>query len=180
MSMMRPLHDVLDGLVARGDCTFGRSRGLPVLPEGLKLPADLAMFYARFGEARLFGRASDSGRISNPLYHFLPPNAFVQIGLAIIGEETPEPLQRSWYALAHVQDGNYLAIDCYPRRLGYCYDAFHETVCDPSYCKVIARSFTELMNVAAEEENRAWWLTRERYGYANALGGSGAFEPPRG
>ncbi len=74
------------------------------------------------------------------------------------------------------EDGNYIAIDCNPSRLGYCYDAFHETIDLLDHCKVIARSFTELMNRAAEAGDNACWLGDkfDTYGYANELGSHGA------
>ena len=73
-----------------------------------------------------------------------------------------------------MQDGNYFAIDCHPSRLGNCYDAFHETIDLLDYCKVIARSFTELMNRAAEDRDNAWWLDEKfkGYGYADKLAGA--------
>jgi hypothetical protein len=164
---MRSLDVILDELRSRGDCVFRPATRLPTLAEGLVLPPDLAAFYARFGEAKLFGRTSD------PRYHILPANEFMQIGHAVYGERCRTPLQASWYALAHVQDGNYIAIDCHRDRLGYCYDVFHETANELDYCKVIARSFTELMNRAVEAGDEAWWLGDrfETYGYADKLSG---------
>ena len=164
---MRSLDDIFDELQSRDDCTFRPPTGLPKLPEGLRLPDDLSAFYARFSEARLFGHKSD------PRYHILPPEEFAQIGIAICGEETSEPIQKSWYSLAHVQDGNYIAIDCGASRPGYCYDAFHETIRLLSYCKVIARTFTELMNIAILAGDDAWWIEDgfQGYGYADKLGG---------
>jgi hypothetical protein len=161
-----PLEDILNELQSREDCIFRPATGLPVLPDGLILPPDLAAFYSRFSEAKLFGNPAD------PRYHIQPPAEFVQIGMAILGEPTSQPLQQSWFALAHVLDGNYIAIDCHPSRLGYCYDAFHETIDDLNYCRVIARSFTELMNRAAAARDEAWWLGEgfEGYGYADKLG----------
>jgi cell wall assembly regulator SMI1 len=111
------------------------------------------------------------GPPSAPRYQILPPEGFVQIGIAIYGHPTHEPLQESWFALADVQDGNYIAIDCHPARLGLCYDAFHETIDDLDYCKIVSRSFTELMNRAADSGDEAWWLGDkfEMYGYADKL-----------
>lgn len=167
---MRSLNDILDDLQSRADCTFRPASQLPVLPDGLQLPPDLAAFYRRYSEAKLFGDPSD------PRYHLSRPKKFVQIGLAIYGEPTPNPLQQSWFALAHVQDGNYIAIDCHPSRLGYCYDAFHETIDLLDYCNVITRSFTELMNRVAEAGDEAWWLDKDFKGYGHAdkleMGGS--------
>lgn len=159
---MRSLDDLLDELLSRDDCVFRPPTRLPTLPDGLQLPADLAQFYTRFGGARLFGEPAD------PRYQIPLPEGFVQIGVAIYGEPTGEPVQRSWYALAHVQDGNFIAIDCHPSRLGYCYDAFHETIDDLSYCTVIARSFTELLERAAVAGEEAWWLEDGFEGYGTA------------
>lgn len=93
------------------------------------------------------------------------------IGYAIMGQPTSNLVQQSWFALAHVQDGNYIAIDCYPDRIGLCYDAFHETIDMLDYCKVIATSFTELLDRAAQAGDEAWWLTDSfaTYGYADEL-----------
>jgi len=160
---LRSIHQILDELQARHDCHFQPATRLPELPDGLLLPDDLQAFYSRFSEARLFGNFYD------PRYHIQRPEEFVQIGVAILGNESREPIQRSWYALAHVQDGNYIAIDCHPDRLGYCYDAFHETIHLLDYCQVIARSFTELVNRAAATGDDAWWLRNDlkMYGYAD-------------
>src|SRR4051794_14483425 len=128
---MQSVDDILDELQERDDCIFRPATRLPALPDGLHLPPDLAAFYSRFSEAKLFGHPSD------PRYHIPKPGEFVQIGIAIYGQPTAEPVQRSCFALAHVQDGNYIAIDCSMSRLGYCYDAFHETIDLPDYCKVI-------------------------------------------
>jgi hypothetical protein len=165
--VLRKIDEILDELQGRKDCVFLPSAGLPTLSEGLRLPDDLRRFYERFSEARLFGDRSD------PRYHIPPPGEFVQIGFAIYSQPTSNAVQRSWYALAHVRDGNYIAIDCAPSRLGYCYDAFHETIDDLSYCGVIARSFTELMNRAAAGGDEAWWLRDKGYGYADRLGEEG-------
>jgi hypothetical protein len=167
---MRTFDDILNELQTRDDCVFRPATRLPALPHGLQVPPDLVAFYSRFSEAKLFGDPSD------PRYHIPPPEEFVQIGIAIYGESTAEPVQQSWYALAHVQDGNYIAIDCHPSRLGYCYDAFRETINSLNYCQVIAHSFTELMDRAAESRDEAWWLNDkfEMYGYANQFGGAAA------
>jgi hypothetical protein len=167
---MRTLDDILNDLQSRDDCIFRLASGLPALPVGLHLPPDVAAFYSRFSEAKLFGGSSD------PCYQIPAPEEFVQIGIAIHGQPTSAPVQRSWFALAHVQDGNYIAIHCSPSRLGYCYDAFHETIDLLDHCKVIAHSFTELMNRASEAGNEAWWLGDrfETYGYADKLGDSSA------
>ena len=76
---MRSLDNILDELQSRPDCTFRPATQLPLLPDGLQLPSDLAAFYWRFSEGRLFGDPSDSR------YHISRPEEFVQIGIAIYG-----------------------------------------------------------------------------------------------
>ena len=85
-----------------------------------------------------------------------------------MGHVANQGIERSWYALAHVQDGNYLAIDLLPTRLGWCYDCFHETFGEPGECQVISRSFTELLNRLAEAGDSPFWLESDFDGYGDA------------
>lgn len=168
---MKPIAEVFENLRSRSDCAFRPPTGLPKLREGHQLPDDLRWYYSQFSGAELFGeRDDDAPDLFGPTYRLLPADKFIQIGHAICGEESALPIQKSWYSLADVQDGNFLAIDCHPARLGCCYDAFHETIDDLSYCNVIALSFTELMNVAVKSERNAWWLEPNAgHGYADKL-----------
>lgn len=154
---MRSLDEIIEELNSREDCVFRPATRLPDLPPGLTLPHDLALFYSRFSEARLSGR-------DDPSYHISAPSGFVNIGIAVCGEHTRHPVQDFWFALAHVQDGNYFAIDLHPSRLGRCYDIFHETYL-PDECKIIALSFTELMNQIAAADDDCWWLDEKFLGY---------------
>jgi hypothetical protein len=168
---MKSLDQILATLQADKRCRFGPPKGSPSIPFNLRLPEDLNQFYARFGEARLFGDPMD------PRCHILPPVQFVQIGLAVCNQETTDLLQSSWYALAHVQDGNYFAIDLAPERLGRCYDVFHEVFYNRPYdCKVIALSFTELLNSVAQAGDDCWWLAKgfDGYGYGDQVRGQPA------
>jgi len=162
---MKSIVDILTPLQCRADCDFRPATFVPPLPASLVLPNDVAAFYGRWSEARLFGP-------DDPRYHLLPPPEFLQVGYAVCGERSPNPVQHSWFAFAHVRDGNYMAIDCNPSRLGLCYDVFHETAGDPSYCKVVARSLTEFLDSAVRNESVAWWLEDrfKGYGYAGSSG----------
>ena len=90
-----------------------------------------------------------------------------------MGEPTTAGIEYSWYALAHVRDGNYFGIDLLPQRLGRCYDCFHETYGSPGYCKVIALSFTELLNYLAGAGDEPFWLAEGFRGYGDAYESSG-------
>ena len=159
---MKPLDQVLDEMQRRDDCNFVSATRLPALPSGLLLPTDLAVFYRRFGGGKMFGKPSA------PRYRILSPEDFVEVGMAIYGEPIGKPPQDSWYSLADVQDGNYIAIDCHPARLGLCYDVFHESASDLAGCQVIARSFSEFMHRAALSGDDGWWLGDRFEMYGNA------------
>jgi hypothetical protein len=161
---LKSLEQTVDELQSRPDCHFRPAAGKPSIPSDLRLPPDLASFYERFSEARLFCEDGD------PRQSILPPHEFVQVGTYIFGYPTTEGIERTWYAIANVQDGNFLAIDLLPDRVGRCYDCFHETYGLPGHCKVIALSFTELLNRLAEASGKPFWLHVEGYGDAYGPG----------
>ena len=160
---MKSLNGIIARLQSRQDCRFEPGNRLPTIPPPLQLPVDLIEFYQRFTEARLFGGEGEESRC-----RILPPEEFVQVGEAIMGQPTTVGLEQSWYALADVQDGNYLGIDLAHDRLGRCYDCFHETYGEPGYCKVIALSFTELLEQIAAAEGESFWLAEGFNGYGDA------------
>lgn len=160
---MKSLSEIIARLQSRPDCRFDPGSGLPAIAPPLQLPADLIEFYQRFTQASLFG-----GEGEEPRCRILPPEEFVQVGEAILGTPTTDRPERSWYALADVQDGNYIGIDLAPERLGRCYDCFHETYGERGYCTVIARSFTELLEQIAEAEGEPFWLADGFNGYGDA------------
>lgn len=159
---MKTLQEIIADLSSRIDCHFHRGAALPLIPAGLQLPQDLALFYASFQEAWLFGDRADSR------CHILPPSDFVQVGAAITGQATHHGLEKTWYALAHMQDGNYVAMDLLPARLGWCYDCFHETYGEPGECQVISLSFTEFLNRLTENREAPYWLEPDFDGYGDA------------
>jgi len=159
---MKSLAETIDLLQSREDCQFESGNTLPAILPPLLMPADLMEYYQRFSQARLFiGEYGQRCRI-------LRPEEFVQIGEAILGTATTDGVEHSWFAVADVQDGNYLGIDLAPDRLGRCYDCFHETYGMPGYCKVIALSFTELLEQIAAAEGEPFWLADSFNGYGDA------------
>ncbi|MDX1944353.1 MAG: SMI1/KNR4 family protein [Pirellulaceae bacterium] len=162
---MKSFDEIIAVLQSRADCHFRPATSLPLVPSDLRLPPDVVSFYQRFGEGRLFTEDGD-----DPPCHLLPPDKFVQVGLAMLGEATTTGVERSWYALADVRDGNFLAIDLLPTQLGRVYDCFHETYGEPGYCNVIALSFTELLNRLADAEGQPYWLDEDFGGYGDAYG----------
>jgi hypothetical protein len=160
---MKSYDELIAELQTRPNCHFRPATRLPVTPRDLQLPPDVIRFYQRFSEARLFGDSCD------PRYQILPPEKFVQIGEAVPGgEATTVGIEQSWYALVDVRDGNFFGIDLLPERLGWCYDCFHETYGMAGYCKVLAQSFTELLNYIVEGGDKAFWLADDFHGYGDA------------
>ena len=166
---MKSFDQIIAELQSRADCHFRLATHLPTIPLDLRLPPDLVAFYERFSEASLF-----THDVLDAPCQILPPADFLQVGEAIMGEPTTVGIERSWYALADVRDGNYIAIDLLPERLGRCYDCFHETYGEPGYCTVIALSFTELLNRVAQAEGKPFWLEETFDGYGDAYEGEGA------
>lgn len=160
--MLRSLDDIIKELAAWPDCEFEPSAGLPSIGAPLRLPDDLAAYYSQYGEARLFGKNS-------PAYRIVPPDDFVQVNYAVLGEWADEDSpESSMYALVDLLDSNYVAIDLAPERCGLMYDVFHETVGDLRRYKIIAKSFTEFLSGAANAHGRAWWLDPYFVGYGYA------------
>lgn len=155
---------VLAQLRARTDCEFRPATTLPTIAADLRLPSDLLAFYEQFSEAKLF----DEPPFHDPRFHIVPSESLVQVSMAIMGEATESGLERSWYALVNVRDGNYLGIDLHPARLGWCYDCFHETYGEAGYTAIIAKSFTELLNHIADAGDSPFWLEDDFQDYGDA------------
>jgi hypothetical protein len=66
--------------------------------------------------------------------------------------------------LVNVQDGNYLAINVEPGHVGEVLDCFHETVGQPGWTKIIALSFTELLDRLLSS-SRCFWLMKKHKAY---------------
>jgi cell wall assembly regulator SMI1 len=110
---------------------------------GYELPQDLKEFYRRYKTVSLF-----TGEFVT-LYRFVPIEEIKITALNIYGNDCPpdfiEP--KTWFTVCDLQDGNYIAIDLASKKddqWNYI-DCFHETYATPGWCKVIARSFKELL-----------------------------------
>jgi hypothetical protein len=151
---MREIHEILDLIRARADCSVSPPCGLPFVPDGVSLPPDLREFYEIAAGALLFNQHVCAGHV-----RILGPNEFQRIGLAINGEEFATGPFSWWFAVADVRDGNYIAIDLNREHFGLCYDAFHETFASPGYVSVIASSFADLLRrLLNHKEDSTYWL----------------------
>ena len=134
-------------------CTVMPPCGMPTIQSGLALPLDVRTFYEAAGGVRLYEKGGWANRIVGPA-------EFVPADLVFWGEQTTaDGPESAWYAVADVQDGNYLLIDLNPSRLGRCYDGFHETYRTPGYMAVVAESFTEMLErLYRQGNNQSYWL----------------------
>jgi hypothetical protein len=120
----------------------------------MTLPPDLCEFYLLAGGMVLFSNSDNGGVV-----RILAPENVERIDVAIYGEPLAAGPFCWWYAIADVEDGNYIAIDLNPEHQGLCYDAFHETIQAPGYINIIANSFTDLLRrLLKHKEDWSYWI----------------------
>lgn len=114
--------------------------GFPKLKEGHVLPDDLKEFYTMCGGINCY---TEEGGF--PI-EILSPSNFTQANKLLLGEEYDDDISSSWYVIVDAEDGNYITIDCDPKRIGKCYESFEYRHAVVGNCPIIALSFTELLN----------------------------------
>jgi cell wall assembly regulator SMI1 len=132
---------------------------------GYKLPADLKKFYKKYDTVRLFDDEYGG------LYHFVPVSEIHPTYKDIYGEDFDEQRPSAWFTICDIQDGNYIAIDLESENdneFNYI-DCFHETFAQPGECKVIAKSFTELLSRALRSKDRLYYFEEDFIGYGDGL-----------
>jgi len=159
------IDELIAELLQRKGCTLVPPAGQPSLPEGLRLPDDLARFYQQCGGATLFADRPNTGPIRN-----LGPDEIERIDITIVGDKFASGPFGQWYALVDDQDGNYLGIDMGEEHNGKCYDLFHETFARPGYVGVIATSFSHLLQqLLSHEDDTSFWLQDDFSGFGEAF-----------
>jgi cell wall assembly regulator SMI1 len=121
---------------------------------GWTLDEDLRAFYLRCNGAKLFSQRDSP-------YHILPLEKIERTRTAICGSDDPTFGPDAWWALADVQDANYVAVDLDRRDPRGCYavrDIFHEVPFDAEYCKIICGSFGEFLAKALASDGKHFWL----------------------
>jgi antitoxin YokJ len=153
LSEMKTVEEIIDTLKNRDDCVVNAPAGLPAVRDDLSLPADLLEFYELTG-----GITIGDGSEGSPITILGP--AIERLDRTSAGESFESGPFEYWFALADVDDGNYLAIDLHPEHSGKCYDTFHETFPFPGHVDIIASSFTDLLNRQVQQPMEAghYWL----------------------
>lgn len=133
---------------------------------GYQLPDDLKTFYRRYKSVKLFD--SDFGAT----YRFAPISEIHPTRIDIYGKDTDEWGPSTWLSICDLLDGNYIAIDIASKDGdGYNYiDCFHETFAEPGESKVIAKSFTELLEHALHgRDDKVYYLEEGFIGYGDGM-----------
>ena len=131
---------------------------------GYQLPDDLKAFYRRYKIVKLFNGEYGA------TYRFVPVSEIHPTRMDIYGEDTDEWGPATWLTICDVLDGNYIAIDIDSREGQECnyLDCFHETFAEPGECKIVAKSFTELLERALSgENNNIYYLQKGFTGYGD-------------
>lgn len=162
---MTELHRLLDQIGRTRDCNVGTPTGQPILRKGDRLPHDLAEFYDLVGGATLFEHGTYPIRV-------VGPREFVRANPEIVGSDCPDDMSDSWYIVARGGREESITIDCHADRLGRCYDSFWDRHGVAGECRVVALSFTELLQRLFDSGGGYWyWLGVGAPGYGDAYGG---------
>lgn len=136
----RPLNASLKNPCERWHVTMLPPAGVPLLPAGLALPPDVATFYEHCGGIVIEHEG-------DPLT-ILPPAAVKRANPIIVGDDCADDPSFNWFVIAEYSH-NYVTLDLNPDTAGRCYDSFWDRHAMRGYCRVLARSFTEFLELMA-------------------------------
>ena len=159
---MTELQRLLDQIQRTRDCKVVLPHGQPVLREGDRLPDDLAEFYRLSGGVVFFELSMYPIRV-------VGAEELVRSNPEIVGTDCPDDISDSWYIVARGGREEAISIDCGVERVGRCYDSFWDCHGVAGDCRIVAQSFTELMQRLFDGRGRYWyWLTDEAPDYGDA------------
>jgi hypothetical protein len=147
---MLSIETPLEQMKADPDCELLPTVGLPQLPEGLALPADLEYFYSHCGGVECF-----SGEDFDYPFRILPPDQCIQSNTRCITTLSHDELLAhlgadhfswAWYAFADFDWGGEecVAISLNQEAFGRCYDCSRWEIY-PSTETLWATSFTDFL-----------------------------------
>jgi hypothetical protein len=127
-------------------------------------PDDLKAFYRKYSWVKLF-----ISKYGDSTYRFVPIKSMHPTRIDILGEDIDENGPKEWITICDVLDGNYICIDLNSKKgneSNYI-DCFHETFARPGECKIIAKTFTELLARALCSGNNLYYIKEEFTGYGD-------------
>ena len=153
---------LIDTIRHRKDCIVMPSNGIPVLPNGVGVPASVVDFYTACGGLILFPESE------YPLT-FVGPDCFVAANPLIVGEQVDDDITSSWYILAEGRSGEYVSIDTALDRAGRCYDSYVDRHGVKGDCPVIAKSIEYLLGKSVSRNgDRYYWLLNDFVSFGDA------------
>lgn len=140
-------------------CRLAESRGIPELPEGAKLPADLAVFYKLTGGVLFYEKSE------YPLVVVGPEDFIVANRILVPDLSDLDDPSENWFILARNDElGQFVTIDLSPGpRNGYCYDSFHESHGVADSMPIIARSFSEFLDQIHRNRGAHWYWLQDSF-----------------
>lgn len=149
------IKEIIEMISKNPQCIVNPPKGLPNIPDGLELPADIKEFYSICGGIRMFDGEEFSIAI-------LPPEDVMRSDPVILGFETGNFIADLWYVVADDENGGYVTVDLAPERFGRCYDSFHENHVFIGATPIIAMSFSEFLLKEYEMKGRNhYWLEED-------------------
>jgi len=149
------IENIIDKVKNVPNCKVLPHTGLPIVNSEDALPSDLREFYNICGGLEFF---IDTDYKIN----IVPPEKFALANPVIVGDLCEGDISSKWYIIADDGNGDYLTIDMSEERRGRCYDSFHETHGVVGECKVVAMSFSELLERLLENNGKYWyWLDKD-------------------
>jgi len=143
------------------DCEVLPPSGKPTIKDGMLLPPDLYEFYDICGGVRLFQK-------SNYKTNIVTPEEFVLANPVIVGEECEEDISSNWYIIANDGSGEFLTIDLGDKRTGRCYDSFYDRHAVAGESKIIASSFTDLLERIILNKGEYWYWLNDQFDLGDA------------
>jgi len=154
------IYNLIKKIRELSDCIVHEPSGVPIVRSGLELPKDLVDFYTYCGGVDLF--VSGSYRT-----YIVPPSKFIPADNVFFDEETIEfyksqegyndEISTDWYALADIENGNYILMDLNNDRCGRCYQGLWETYAMKGESPIIAANFTEILNKLIDSKGEKWY-----------------------
>lgn len=155
--------DLIGQMQKSARCRVLTPSGQPKLPEPFKLPMEVARFYELCSGVEFL----DQDHGSYARYRIVAPSKMLDICMATVGDGGfREPPLDGWFVVGEDDNSEHVAIELNHDGYGRCYDVFHETFSDPYSARVIALTFTELVE-RLFARGRSYWFDDgfENYGY---------------
>ncbi len=132
---------------------------------GFKLPSDIKLFYKKFKNASLFDNQFCT------TYRIVPITEIHSTRIDIYGIDTDEYGPATWLTICDVMDGNYIGIDILSINGDECnfIDCFHESFAQQGDSRIVAKSFTEFLDLALHSGEDLFFLQTGFVGYGDAF-----------